>query len=209
MNRLKEYKTIFWDFDGVIKDSNDVKDEGYARLFEPFGPDVVNKAVEHNIAHGGISRFEKIPMYLKEYAGVEVPEAELQKYFSRYSELTIDGVVKSDYKKPIINYIDANWQRQSFYIVTGSSQGDIDAITERLGIRQYFKGIFGSPEKKPDIIARVLGQASFSKAQCCMIGDADTDWHAAEENNIDFFWVETKTNTQFFAPIKEQKLRLF
>ena len=208
MNRLKKYKAIFFDFDGVIKDSNDVKDEGYAQLFEPFGPEVVKKAVAHNIAHGGISRFEKIPMYLKEYAGVELPEAELQEYFTRYSELTVDGVVASDYNEPVIDYIFAQSQQQRFYIVTGSSQDDIDVITERLNIRNHFQGIFGSPQKKPDIIAQVLDQGLFTRAECCMIGDADTDWHAARENDIDFFWVETETNAEVFVSISAQKLQL-
>ena len=31
---LKKYKNIFWDFDGVIKDSVDVKSEAFLNLFE-------------------------------------------------------------------------------------------------------------------------------------------------------------------------------
>ena len=34
MKRLKKYKIIFWDFDGVIKASNDVKNDGYYNIFK-------------------------------------------------------------------------------------------------------------------------------------------------------------------------------
>ena len=34
---LRRYWTLFWDFDGVIKESVAVKSDAYERLFAPFG----------------------------------------------------------------------------------------------------------------------------------------------------------------------------
>ena len=40
---LKGKQLVFWDFDGVIKDSVSVKSMGYEQLFMPYGEDVVDK----------------------------------------------------------------------------------------------------------------------------------------------------------------------
>jgi hypothetical protein len=61
---VKEFKIIFWDFDGVIKDSVIVKSKGYEKLFLSFGKEVVERVNQHHEANGGVSRFEKIPLYL-------------------------------------------------------------------------------------------------------------------------------------------------
>ena len=46
---------IFWDFDGVIKDSVKVKSTAFGELFAPFGEDIVNRVIEHHEANSGIS----------------------------------------------------------------------------------------------------------------------------------------------------------
>ena len=38
-----KFRLIFWDFDGVIKESVSVKIDGFVELFQSFGDDVCNK----------------------------------------------------------------------------------------------------------------------------------------------------------------------
>ena len=40
---LKSAKVIFWDFDGVIKDSVKVKTDAFEKLFSTYGNDIVKK----------------------------------------------------------------------------------------------------------------------------------------------------------------------
>ena len=48
---IESFKTIFWDFDGVIKDSVDVKSDAFKQLFLPFGKDMANRIKEHHLAN--------------------------------------------------------------------------------------------------------------------------------------------------------------
>ena len=57
--------TIFFDFDGVIKDSVRVKSEAFEKLFSSFGDKASKKVRRHHESNGGMSRFEKIPIYLE------------------------------------------------------------------------------------------------------------------------------------------------
>ena len=55
---IKNSKAIIWDFDGVIKDSVDLKGEAFKKLFEDQKIDIKNKIYKHHNANGGLSRFK-------------------------------------------------------------------------------------------------------------------------------------------------------
>ena len=57
---LAAARIVFWDFDGVIKDSVAAKSDGFEKLFRPFGAEVARRVRQHHEAHGGVSRYEKI-----------------------------------------------------------------------------------------------------------------------------------------------------
>jgi beta-phosphoglucomutase-like phosphatase (HAD superfamily) len=67
------YKIVFWDFDGVIKESVEVKTNAFRDLFQSFGEEVMEKVTMHHINNGGMSRYKKIPIYLS-YAGIQPTE---------------------------------------------------------------------------------------------------------------------------------------
>ena len=49
---LSEFDVIFWDFDGVVKESVQVKAEAYAALFHTYGIEMQQKVREHHLQHG-------------------------------------------------------------------------------------------------------------------------------------------------------------
>lgn len=51
-------KAIFWDFDGVIAESVNVKTEAFYNLYLPYGIEIAEKVRRHHLDNGGMSRFE-------------------------------------------------------------------------------------------------------------------------------------------------------
>ena len=101
---LKNAKTIFWDFDGVIKDSVVVKSDAFEQLFLPFGDEVAISVREHHEANGGISRFKKLPIYLN-WAGEEVTAELIDEYARKFSQLAKQKVVNSEWVVGILDYL--------------------------------------------------------------------------------------------------------
>ncbi len=62
-NILKNKEVIFIDFDGTIKKSDHIKGKAFVQI---FGKKVKNKEkiTNHHLENLGISRIEKIPIYL-------------------------------------------------------------------------------------------------------------------------------------------------
>ena len=64
IEKLNSYKLLFWDFDGVIKESLEIKREAFANIFQGIDEKTKLKIKNHHDKNGGMSRYEKIPLYL-------------------------------------------------------------------------------------------------------------------------------------------------
>ena len=62
----------------MIAESVNVKTEAFASLYESYGKDVVKKVLQHHLANGGVSRFEKFKIYHKELLNIELNDQNLQ-----------------------------------------------------------------------------------------------------------------------------------
>ena len=58
-----ESEAYFFDFDGVIVDSVQIKAKAFALLFESHGSQIQEKIVSHHLNNGGMTRSEKIKYY--------------------------------------------------------------------------------------------------------------------------------------------------
>ena len=190
---LEKFKIVFWDFDGVIKDSVQVKSSGYEKLFSRFGHAVVNRVREHHESHGGISRFDKIPLYLS-WAGKPSAPVEVRKYCERFSNLVQQAVVDSPWVPGVYEYLNSNYPSQCFILITGTPQEEIEQILQTLKIKHFFQEVHGAPKKKVDVVKNALKRFCFSSEHALVIGDSGTDFEAAKKNNVEFLLRCTQRN---------------
>ena len=177
---------IFWDFDGVIKDSVSTKTSAFAKLFLPYGQEVVEKVKNHHEAHGGESRFEKIPLYLS-WAGVDVTDELVDKFCNLFSKSVVQSVIESPWVPGVYEYIRVHHQQKYFVLVTATPQDEIERILSALKIDRCFREVIGAPVKKEDGIRAVLEEQKVLPDQALMIGDAEADLLAAQANLIPFY----------------------
>ena len=87
---IRQAEVVFWDFDGVIKDSVDIKTQAFESLFLPYGSEVVARVRSHHVINGGMSRFEKIPRYLK-WAGLTASDRQVDDFCNQFSEKVLEN----------------------------------------------------------------------------------------------------------------------
>ena len=192
---LKESQIVFWDFDGVIKDSVMVKSAGYEKLFLPFGEDVVKRVNKHHNVHGGISRYEKIPLYLS-WAGEPANPLQVQDFCDRFSDLVQQAVVDSPWVPGVCEYLSSHYADQCFVLITGTPQKEIEEILHALNITRYFRSVYGAPKAKTIMVKDVLERLSCPFEQALVIGDSGTDLEAAKNNNVTFLLRRTSLNQE-------------
>jgi phosphoglycolate phosphatase-like HAD superfamily hydrolase len=190
---LRRYPALIWDFDGVIKESIEVKTEAFARLFAPFGTETVERVRAHHRRNGGLSRFEKIPLYLQ-WAGIAASPCEVQRYCAAFADAVRTAVIDADWVPGAQEYLQANQARQRLALVTATPQQEIEEIASALGIAACFQRICGAPLPKPDAVETLRERWCCARGDVLMIGDSESDHAAALGAGVDFLLRRTPFN---------------
>ncbi len=195
---MKEYKVVFWDFDGVIKDSVDVKAQIFFELFLPLGEPIAVRVRQHHIANGGMSRFEKIPLYLQ-WAGLETSAANIDRFCARFAQMVLPAVLAAPWVPGAEFILRGNPYCQTFIAVSATPQGQLEEILGMLDLTSCFSKVYGAPTRKGDALHTVLIDRDFQPSECLMIGDALEDLRAAEANKVPFLLRRHVSNTEIFS----------
>lgn len=200
MLNIAEYKTIVFDCDGVILDSNIVKTEAYYRTAKRLGvtDDQAQALVDYHVRLGGISRFHKFDWYLREVLNQPVTADAIQIWLDTFSEELEEGLMAcpiagglEDLKAKTLN---ANWM-----ILSGGDQQEIRDLfrkrilpTGELLASLFNGGLFGSPDNKDEVLAREKASGHL-RSPALFVGDSKYDYEAAKRAGLDFVFVSDWT----------------
>jgi len=189
---------VFWDFDGVIKDSVEVKTQAYFQLFEPFGSVVAEKVRKHHEVHGGMSRFDKLPIYMQ-WAGLEPNQSTVSEYCEQFTQRVLQGVIDAPWVAGVERYLCSNSKEQAFILVSATPQDEIEHILHVLDLTKCFAEVYGAPISKRDAIGKTLRARGLDARDCLMIGDSQADLDAAVASQVPFLLRRHSSNTKVFA----------
>jgi len=204
---MTRIKAIFYDFDGVIKESTQIKTEAFYALYLPYGKQIAEKAVAHHIAHGGISRFEKFKHYHKEFLNIDLNEKIINELAEEFSKIVFQKVIECPYVKGAKKSITLLKKEYKQYIVTGTPQNEIELILKALEINHLFDGVYGSPKNKIEISQQIKDLEHLNNNQVVFIGDATTDYNAAKHFKFNFILREHVENIDIFNTINDSFIR--
>jgi len=185
---------IFWDFDGVIKDSVNIKTEAFREIFSAHGESrVVEEICVHHELNSGLSRFIKMPYYL-ELVGQPTDPDNVNKFCDIFANKVFDLVVNSEWVPGVIEYIRNNYTNKSFFLVTAIPKEEINNILKKLLIYHFFNNVYGYPDLKDLVIQDFIKKNNYKESQILMIGDSMSDYKAAKNNSISFLLRRTQMN---------------
>lgn len=199
-------KCIFFDFDGVLAESVNIKTEAFRKMYLPYGEEFAQKVVNHHEANGGISRFEKFRIYNGSWLNQEVNDEKIKILSNQFSELVVDGVVNAP-EVPGADFFLRNAQTYKKFIITGTPTVEISSILLKRNMLDFFEGVHGSPEKKDYWVKEILKTYSLNPKECVFIGDALADYNAAIENDVHFVLRETKEGENIFAEFQGIRIK--
>jgi len=189
MNRNNsQLKNILFDFDGVILDSMKIKGDGFKELFKEYDKELVSKLEKFHYENGGISRFEKIRYFYNDILGQEVSKEKVLELSYKFSKIIEKKLYsRENLIKDTIEFIEKNYKRFNFHIVSGAEHDELNKLCNFFGISKYFISINGSPTTKELLVENVISKYSYKKEETALIGDSINDYNAATKNSIKFY----------------------
>ena len=209
---ITKYKTIVFDCDGVVLDSNVIKTEAYFRTAKTLGAtDVQAQAlVDYHVNLGGISRYHKFDYYIREILLQPVTETAIQALLDDFGKELETGLMQCDLAKGLFDLriatANANWM-----ILSGGDQQEIRNLFAKRKIDHMFDGgLFGSPDNKDEVLAREIANANI-QLPALFLGDSKYDYEAANRAGLDFIflsdWTEVPDWQEFCSANKIVILR--
>jgi len=196
-------KNIIFDFDGVILDSLDCKTEAFYQMYLPYGEGIANKVRQYHILNGGVSRFEKFKTWHNQYLNVNLSEKEIQNLANQFSDLVMENVIKSNPISGAIEFIKRYSKNFNFFIISGTPDEEIKKICDAIGITAHFKEILGSPKNKKAWCNDLkLKYEELKSDNTIFLGDALSDYEAAQDNNFFFALRSANYNESIFSELQ-------
>jgi HAD superfamily hydrolase (TIGR01549 family) len=195
-------RAVVFDFDGVIVESVAVKSRAFVELF-PDRPDLHEAILEHHQDHLGLSRYEKLRWILAELLGEPVDEGRVEELATAFSRLVLEATVRCPLVPGAAETLEALAAAGvPAYVASGTPEDELRTIVERRGLADRFRGVWGSPRSKPEILRRLLAGEALVPQAVVMVGDGLSDHRAAREAGVPFVWRETPQQRARFDGIE-------
>jgi len=197
MRPFTEYKTLVFDCDGVVLNSNQLKIQAYYDVAIKFG---ANKSqaqalVDHHVKLGGISRYPKFEYFLREIMQQAVTEQAMQDLLESFT-VEVKRLLTDCEISPYLADLRNNNMYAKWMIISGGDQLELRDIFQQRGIDKLFGGgIFGSPDNKDAILAREL-EAGNIVQPALFIGDSRYDHQASTNAGLDFVFLSAWTDVE-------------
>lgn len=177
-------KSIIFDFDGVIVNSNKLKTSAFYDIFEFFKLPKINEFINYHINNGGVSALNKFHFYKNNLnLGCKQSPSLLEGKFreiikKRFNKCEYDPFFKK--YKPDKNLI--------FHINSGGNLSEINNYLEHHNLKKLFKGfILGGENSKIKNFNLINSQ--FSRTNSYYLGDSYNDYISSKKSNIKFFFI--------------------
>jgi phosphoglycolate phosphatase-like HAD superfamily hydrolase len=197
MRPLAEYKTLVFDCDGVVLNSNQLKIQAYYDVAIKFGANEqqAQALVAHHVKLGGISRYPKFEYFLREIMQQDVTKEAIHQLLSAFTaevkRLLLDCEIA-----PALGSLRQATANAKWMIISGGDQAELREIFNQRDLTDLFDaGIFGSPDNKEQILARELAQGNITKP-ALFIGDSRYDYQASTSAGLDFVFLSDWTDLE-------------
>ncbi len=179
-------KTIIFDFDGVLVESNSIKTEAFGALFKGKCSDEQHRQiVQHHIDNLGVSRYKKFVHIYRGILGKDIGQVELDELSRSFSELVVERVVEAQAVRGVMDFLRNNTKYRCF-VVSATPHVEINRIVRLRSMEKYFEGIYGSPREKDALINDIQRSGRDPAETVVYIGDGMNDYRAATKCGVHF-----------------------
>ena len=197
-------QAVGFDFDGVLVESTEMKTRAYAQLFKDEDQKTIERIVQCHLSYEGISRFEKIKIIYQDILKRSLSKKKFQVLCEKFSALVVNEVIDAPWVAGAKEFLMAKKDSYFFFVASGTPQEELKEIIHRRGMTNFFDEIFGSPSQKDELIRRIIKKYAFLPSEIAFIGDAESDWEAAQKTGVNFIYrkcLVTSSLSDFSGPV--------
>lgn len=172
-------RAVVLDFDGVIVDSNDLKQRTFFELF-PQTQEVTTLITGVLAENRPGTRFDILRAILTGLGkAVEDVESQIFSFAAEYNARIQRGMLDLGVRRDVRKTLMALSERYHLYINSGTYAPALLETVTNLGLTGYFNGIYGRPPSKTKNLAAILVTEKAIGPEVVVLGDGEEDYESA------------------------------
>lgn len=191
---MQRIKYLIFDFDGVILDSNTIKDNAFKYLYKNYGKKFTKYVYDFHIKNRGVSRFEKFKVFHLKYYNKKITKNKSDLLSKELEGIILKKILKCKYISGVKKFINLNYTNYSMSILSATPHEELNKICKEKKLDNYFKNIYGSPKSKDFYLNKIILKNKIKKNQILYFGDSDSDYLLSKKFKIQFVAVKNNFN---------------
>ena len=183
MNELLLYTNVFIDCDGVILDSNHIKEANIGKVLKNHLPEIeLAECLTYFNENPGIPREIKLSKFI-------TSESMLNKILQEYNNLNLNSLKNAKLVDGVIDFLTVmRLNKKRIFMVSGGERDELLSVFTYKSLINYFDIIMGGPKSKIENIKLLeyYGESIF-------FGDSSYDLDVAIHFEMDFVFVSGYT----------------
>lgn len=176
---FKEYDNFIFDFDGVVLNSNAVKEVNIEIALKRFLPkDTFNKSLNYFNENPGVSRELKLSKFIN--------SKQLQfQILKLYNKLNLETLISADLVEGVVEFLSyVRSLKKNIFILSGGKEDEVMYVLDFKNMLHNFDAVKGGPMSKIENLSvmELVGNSIF-------FGDSKYDMEVARLFNFDFVFV--------------------
>lgn len=212
LREIQAYKTIVFDCDGVVLNSNQTKIDAYFNVAKRMGgtDEQAQALVDHHVNKGSFPRNGKIEYYLNEIVKQPITPELMHRFLETFDEI-LDETLMDCEIAPGLNELKQLTSQSRWMLLSGGDQAELRRIFDRRNLSTLFEaGIFGGPDTKDIVLTREKQNGNI-QFPALFVGDSKYDHQASTRAGLDFVflngWTEVRDWQAYCAshdiPVKQ------
>lgn len=177
--------TVVFDFDGVVLESIEIKARAFEELFRAY-PGELQRIVALHVENAGMSRYEKFRIIHRDIIKRPLPDSELERLGEDFSRIVFEQLVRCPFVAGAREFLERVSVSHRLYVASATPEDELRAIVERRGLTSLFRGVYGSPDTKAEILRRIVAAEGVRPEEVVFVGDATADYDAARAAGVHF-----------------------
>ena len=199
MRKVSDYQSLILDVDGVIFDSNTLKENNIRAVADEFlTGDRLSEFIRYFIGGNGIPRETKIAAFFGQ------DSAEYHQVLKAYNTLNGRTLYTVAQTKGAGHFLK-KYSEMPIWAVSGGAENEVKELFRRSQLTKYFKGIHGGPVSKKEHLKLID-----PPAPVLYVGDSKVDHESANHIGADFIFMYQYTQfdnwEQYFRQFPEVRI---
>src|SRR5690625_5147084 len=191
-------KGFIFDFDGVILDSATIASDAFLDLRSQY-PEYLRAIESYHIHRQGIRRFKKVEWIYRDLLRSEYTGEIAEELSERFSDIVLGKMRAADYLPGAMELLTYLREHDiPAFISSGTPDEELQAIIEQRELQPFFHTVYGSDRTKAEAIDLIKEDFGVKSGELIFIGDAITDYEAANSRGVPFIAVYSEVMEGFW-----------